>query len=129
MQAALRTRLLNAAPVAAIVGTRINWGARPQGEAYPSLVLTLVSDARPQSFKGLIDSRFTGVQIDCYGASVAQVVSLREAVISAIVPAATVSGVIFDRAFVDTVRNLNSHSETGIVYRDSIDARFWHRSE
>jgi hypothetical protein len=128
MQTQLRTRLLSASPVSALVGTRINWGARPQGEAYPSLVLTLISDPRPQHFAGLINSRSTMVQIDCYGTTAAQAAALREAVISAIVPAATVGGVIFDRAFIDMVRNINSHSETGIVYRDIIEARVWHRS-
>ena len=128
MQTQIRTRLLDDSPVAAIAGTRINWGARPQGEAYPSIVLTLISDARPQNFKANIDSRFSVVQIDCYGATAAQATALREAVISAIVPPATVGGVIFDRAFIDMVRNLNSHTETGIVYRDVIEARVWHRS-
>ena len=128
MQAELRTRLLGNATVAGIVGTRIDWGARPQGDPYPSVVLTLVNDARPQTFKGNITSRATIVQIDCYGVSSAQVATLREAVISAIVPTATVGGIIFDRAFIQTVRNLNTISDTGIVYRDSIDCQVWHRS-
>lgn len=128
MQTQLRTRLLNNATVSGIVGTRIDWGARPQGDPYPSLVLTLVNDERPQSFSGNISSRATIVQIDCYGVSVAQVATLREAVISAIVPSATVGGIIFDRAFIQTVRNMSSISDTGIVYRDSIDCQVWHRS-
>lgn len=126
METQLRARLKADSAVAAIVGTRINWGVRPQGEAYPSLVLTLVSDGRPQSMGGLIECRETLVQFDCYGTTRAQAAALREAVIAAITPAATVSGVKFIRSFVDTVRNLDAHTDTGIVFRDSVDARVWH---
>lgn len=126
METQLRSRLLASSPVTAIVGTRVNWGVRPQGEAYPSIVLTLVADGRPQHMVGLIDLRETRVQIDCYGTTRAQVAALREAVISAIVPTATVSGVYFQRAFINTVRTMDAHTDTGLVFRDMIDAQIWH---
>lgn len=126
METQLRSRLLNASPVSAIVGTRVSWGIRPQGEAYPSIVLSLIADGRPQHMAGIIDMRETRVQIDCYGMTRAQVATLREAVISAIVPAATVSGVYFQRAFINTVRTMDAHTDTGIVFRDMIDAQIWH---
>ena len=128
MQTELRTRLLEDATVSGIVGNRISWGIRPQGEAYPSLVLVLVNDARPQTFTANIAARETVVQIDCYGRTTAEVASLREAVINCIVLAETVGDIEFQRAFVDVVRNANQYSETGRIYRDSIDARIWHRS-
>lgn len=126
METQLRSRLLSASPVSAIVGTRVSWGVRPQGEAYPSIVLSLIADGRPQHMAGNIDMRETRVQIDCYGTTRAQVAALREAVISAIVPAATVSGVYFQRAFINTVRTMDAHTDTGIVFRDMIDAQIWH---
>ena len=128
MQAQLRTRLLNDATVSALVSNRVDWGIRPQGDDYPSVVLTLAADERPQTFTGLIEARETLVQIDCYGRSSAEVLALREAVIACITPGATVGAVTFDRAFINTVRTMNTHSETGKIYRDSIDARVWHRS-
>ena len=126
METQLRTRLKNDAAVAAIVGTRIDWGVRPQGSAYPSIVLNIVSDERPQHMAGNIDARGTLVQIDCYGATRAQVAGLREAVISAITPAATVAPVTFFRSFVQNVRSMDANTDTGLVFRDSVDVQVWH---
>ena len=126
METQLRTRLLNASAVAAIVGNKVHWGVRPQGEAYPSLVLTIVSDPRPQDYKGNIAHRSTRVQADCYGTTRAQAVSLREAVIAAIVPTATVGGVTFRRAFVNNVVNRDGYTDTGLVFRDMVDFDIWH---
>lgn len=126
METQLRTRLLDDAPVAAIVGTKVHWGVRPQGEAYPSLVLMIVSDPRPQDYKGNIAHRPTRVQADCYGTTRAQAVALRESVIAAIVPTATVGGVTFRRAFVNNVLNRDEYSDTGLVFRDMVDFEIWH---
>lgn len=126
METQLRTRLLNALPAAAIVGSKVHWGVRPQGEAYPSLVLTIVSGDRPQHMDGNIDARSTIVQFDCYGTTRAQSVALREAVINAIVPAAVVSGVTFFRSFVQNLRTMDAHTDTGLVFRDSLDIQVWH---
>jgi len=126
MEIALRSRLLNASPVSTIVGTRIYWGVRPQGSAYPAIVLTIVSDSRDQDYKGFVSLWQTRVQIDCYGLDRATVVALREAVITAIAPAGTFYGSKFGRAFIDTVQNLGANSETGFIHRDKIDALIWH---
>lgn len=126
METAFRTRLKNDAGVAALVGNRIDWGVRPQGSISPCVVLTIVSDPRPQHMGGNIDQRATRVQLDCYGPTRASVVTLREAVIAAILPPAVVSGVDFQRAFIDTVRNFDAHTDTGVVFRDMIDAQIWH---
>jgi hypothetical protein len=128
MEVQLRARLLANSPVAAIVANRISWGVRPQGEAYPSLVLTVIDDPRPQTFKANIDVRSTLVQMDCYGITRAQVAALREAAISAIVPPAIQGSVEFLRAFIDTVRGMDMRTETGVIYRDTVDVRIWHRS-
>jgi hypothetical protein len=37
MQTALRTRLLADATISGIVGTRIDWGLRPQAKALPAI--------------------------------------------------------------------------------------------
>lgn len=126
METQIRTRLLNASPVSAIVGTKVSWGVRPQGEAYPSLVLTIVSGDRPQHMDGLIDARATIVQFDCYGTTRAQSVALRESVIAAILPAIVVSGVTFFQSFVQNIRTIDVHTDTGLVFRDSLDVQVWH---
>lgn len=125
-ETALRTRLKDASPVAAIVAARIDWTVRPERSAYPAVVLQLVADGRPQHMKGLQTYRPTRVQIDCFAESAAQKTALREAVIAAILPEAEVSGTSFRRATINTVRDLSANSETGFVHRDSIDALFWH---
>jgi len=126
METQLRTRLLNDATVSAIVGIKVHWGVRPQGEAYPSLVLTIVNDPRPQDYQGNINHRATRVQADCYGLTRAQAVALREAVIAAIVPTATVGGVTFRRAFINNVLSRDEYTDTGLVFRDMVDFEIWH---
>jgi hypothetical protein len=126
METALRTRLKNAAGVSTIVGTRIDWTERPQRSAYPAVVLTLVSDVRSQHMAGFDTFRPTRVQIDCFATTAAQKVSLREAVIAAIVPAATQSGVEFLRAQDISVTDRSKNTETGFVHQDLIDLTIWH---
>lgn len=125
-ETALRARLLNDAAVAGIVGTRINWTLRPQTEAYPSIVLTTVSDVRDQHFEAFQGFRASRVQFDCYCLTRAAVAPLREAVIAAIEDAGTFSGVRFGQVAQVTVRDLSADTDTGFVHRDSIDAQIWH---
>lgn len=127
METALRSRLLDDADVTAIVTERVHWSVRPQDDELPSLVLQVISDPRPQTYKGAVGMRQTRVQLDCYAADRAGAVALREAVIAAITPAGTFFGTKFQRAFIDTVRDLGAHSDTAdFVHRDSIDALIWH---
>lgn len=126
MEEALRSRLKAAAPVAALVGTRIDWGTRPQGDPYPSVVLKVISDPMPQDYKGFVGMRQTRVQIDCLAEDRAEAVALRKAVIPAIIAGGTYYGTRFGRAFIDSVRDLGAKTDTGFVHRDSIDALIWH---
>ncbi|ALJ14121.1 tail completion protein gp17 [Sphingopyxis macrogoltabida] len=126
MEEALRSRLKAAGPVAAIVGTRIDWGLRPQGDPYPSVVLKVISDPMPQDYKGFIAMRETRVQIDCLADDRLTAIALRKAVITAIVAGGTYFGTRFGRAFIDSVRDLGAKTGTEFVHRDSIDALIWH---
>lgn len=128
-ETALRKRLLDDAAVRAIVSTRVDWSLRPQGDPYPSVVLTLVSDPRPQHLNGFHPLRETRVQIDCYAAhdKPAQAVALRDAVIDAIsTPRVKLGGVRFDRVRINNVLERGDQTETGtFVHRQLIDASFW----
>lgn len=69
MQQELRALMLADPGVAALVGPRIDWGSRPQGEALPAICLTTV-------FGGPVDHSLDGpglyrsrVQVDCFAAS------------------------------------------------------------
>lgn len=67
MEEALRTLLLGNPAVAALVGSRVDWGMRPQGSLLPAICLTTVSDApvnHSLDGPGVSQAR---VQIDCFG--------------------------------------------------------------
>lgn len=125
-ETALRQRLKDDTAVKAIVGTRINWTERPQREAFPAVVLQIIADDRSQHMKGNNGYRATRVQADCYGTKRDTVAQLREAVIAALLPEATVSPVSFRRGFVNTVIDRSQNTETGFVHRDLIDLTIWH---
>lgn len=125
-ETALRTRLKDNAPVAALVGTRIDWTVRPQKTALPALVLTLISDNRAQHMGGFNGFRETRVQVDCYAGTAKLACELRDAVIAAIAPAATVSTTEFLRSFINNVIDRSENSDTGFVHRQLVDVNIWH---
>lgn len=61
--------LLGAGSVSALVGSRVNWGAHPQGEPLPAIVLTLVDDIEGRSYTGPNGLSQGRVQVDCYAAT------------------------------------------------------------
>ncbi len=125
-QGALRARLLAAAPVTALVAQRVYWVERPQASALPAVTLQTISDTRPQhmtNFDGLDVAR---VQVDVWGLSYSQVKAIAESVINAVVAQATSNGIRFDRAFIDSIRDLGERTETQFIHRTSIDMIFHH---
>lgn len=127
METALRARLKDNAGVAAIT-TQIDWTVRPQGSELPAIVLTGIADQRDQHFLGNATYRPTRLQVDCYAATKATAVALREAVIAALLPEATKNGVTFLRSFVNTVLDRGDQTETGFIHRELIDLSCWHNA-
>lgn len=119
METALRSRIK-------AVADEVHWSVRPQNTPLPCVVLTVVADNRSQNMGGLDTFRDTRVQIDCYGATYKAAADLREAVIDAVLPEATVSGVTFLRAFVNTVLDRGDQTEAGFIHREMIDLSLWH---
>jgi hypothetical protein len=126
MQAELRTRLKDDATVSGLVGTRIDWITRPQGKALPAITLQTVSDPRPQHMSGNQDTRQTMVQADCWGSTYASARATADAVVACIIPAGDVGEIRFLRSFVDNERDGAEDTETGLVYRVSVDLRITH---
>lgn len=126
MEAAIASRLLNDTTVAGLVSSRVDWGVRKEGDPYPAICLTVISDERSQDYKSFVSLWRTRVQVDCFALTRLEAVQLREAVIAAVTPAGTFYGTKFGRASIDTVRDLGAHTATGFVHRDSIDALIWH---
>lgn len=69
MDQALVTYLRDTAAIAALVGTHIDWGLRPQGSALPALGLTVISRIPVDSDEGDSGLYQTRVQVDCWAAS------------------------------------------------------------
>lgn len=125
MEVALRARLKDNVLVSAIT-PRVFWSVRDQGSALPCIVLTLVSDIPTQHMAGFNTFHSTRVQVDCYAATKAASVELRAAVITALAPEETKSGVRFLRAFINSVADRGEQTDAGFIYRESLDFTLWH---
>jgi hypothetical protein len=115
MQQALRTRLLNDATIAGLVGTRIDWDARPQGKPLPAITLAMV-DTRDQHMGGPQVTRSSIIQVDCWASKANDAHTLADAVIAELQPALTVSGIRFLGAFL-TATSMSEDTDNGLVYR------------
>jgi hypothetical protein len=129
MEAALRARLLAAAPVVALVGQRVTWVERPQAAALPGITFTNITDDRAQSFSGFDGLQPGYVQVDVWARTYAEGKAIKEALIGTnvtpgpLVAGGIFSGVRFTRGFV-TARDLSEKTDTAFIYRPSIDLTF-----
>ena len=127
-QGALRARLIAAAPVTALVAQRIYWVDRPQAAALPAITLQTITQLRPQHMGGFDGLDFARVQIDVWALTYGAVQPIVEAVIAALVPAHSGNGIRFDRAFIDSIRDLGERTETQFIHRASLDMIFHHNT-
>lgn len=123
MQAGVRTRLIG------LAGGRVYWGERPQGTAFPAIVLQVISDPRPTHLKGYQELRSTLVQLDVYATTYAAALAIARQAIAIMKVPATVSGKVFSACFVDNQRDTIEVVETSKVYRQSVDLSQWHIGE
>ncbi len=125
----LRTRLIDDALVGAAVGSAIYWRIRPQSKSLPAIVLTIISDPRPQHLEGFHSLRDTRVQLDCYGRTYDETRALRDDVITAIASYARVGGTRFDHAEIENVLDRGDDTPAGFQHCHAIDATIWHGKE
>jgi hypothetical protein len=130
MEAALRARLLGAAPVAALLPDYTPPGEgprktvfneeRPQSSPLPALLISIISDIRAQTLSGwdMLEAR---AQVDVLATSFAQKKALKEAVITALAPAQEINGIQFMRATDIAAVPRNERTETQFIFRDAID--------
>ena len=121
--------LLADAGTTALVGNRMNWNARPQGNALPAIVLTNVSrqtDYHSQGPSGYVQSR---VQVDCYGATYGSSIALSRAVQARLSGLRMVQGgTHFLGVFVDSERQSYEEGSGGVwMHRVSIDFMVHHK--
>lgn len=125
-QAALRARLIAAAPVTALVGTRVHWIERPQGGALPAITLQSITEFREQHFRGFHGLQRARVQVDVWANSYSDARKLMDAAIDAVSPASQSNGVMFSRGFLDGIRDLGERAGDRLIYRKSADLIIHH---
>lgn len=118
---ALHSRLTGAAPVSAIVGTKVYWVKVPQNQARPYIRLQTISDTRPQHLQGYDSARVTRVQCDCFAETYAVARDLAEKVIAAVATPGTFGGIFFGRIKAEGPRDLGEDVGTTFVHRTSVD--------
>lgn len=126
MQEALRKRLAEAGPVAALVATRISWIIRSQGGALPAITLQTISGGNETDYTANQQTQTSRVQIDVWGKTYASVRALAAAVIAAVEPPHSGNGIRFERSFLDNQRDLGEQTDAGFIHRISLDFIIWY---
>ena len=124
MQSDLRSRLLADATISGLVGTRVDWDARPQGKPLPSITLSMV-DVRDQHMGGPQATRRTVLQVDCWADKPITSHTLAEAVINELQPQADVGSTRFLGAFL-TSTSMSEDTDNGMVFRVMVRGDLWH---
>lgn len=129
MEAALTDHLLASAALVALVGSRITWDERPQGDVLPAVVLQWIDGVPEYSDEGFAGLTASRLQIDCWathqpgknGSTLAKQVA--RLVIAALPVSITVSDVEFQGIFPETIRDFPPEMAAAQipVFRRSID--------
>jgi hypothetical protein len=128
-QSGVRARLLADTTILAGVVNRVYWGERPQGTAYPAIVLQTISDPRPAHLKDYDGARSTLVQMDVMATTYKAALDIARAGIAALKEPETISGKIFGPAFVDSQRDTVEPSGTSNIHRQSVDLNIRHTGD
>lgn len=129
MEEALIGFMLSDAPLKALVGDRIDWQKRPQGDALPSISMQRVSGVRDYAMQGptgLVQSR---VQVDCWGETYASALAVARAardLLSGIrrhIGATELQGAFIDGERHDFEKEGNAAEG---FHRISMDFQIWH---
>lgn len=130
---ALIARLGPGSRTEALVGTRVYWQRRPQGDPLPAVVLTQIGERRDQHLQGLDDMAVATVQASAFaieqragGGGYGEARELVEAVIADLLPVAEVTdgngaGVVFWRGSVEGPRDLGGSADEGFVHHSQAD--------
>ncbi|MCM3679476.1 DUF3168 domain-containing protein [Sphingomonas paucimobilis] len=133
LEDAIETRLLASDDLTAHIAARVGWTRRLAG--IPAITLQVISDPRPQHFKGFQPTRPTLVQLDVWSADPREAAAIRDLCIAVLAPADTVEDVRFQRAMITSIRSGaepdrsgDSQSYAGELHRESIDFSFLHNA-
>lgn len=126
MEESLVARLMASAAVAAIVSDRIHWSIKPQGQSYPSLLLTVVSPGSQDIYSGRGGLRGGRIQFDCEGPSYGAAKALARAVDAEMALPAVVGAAWFRAASLAGERDSAGQIGTQMIFRTSLDLMVWH---
>lgn len=129
MEAALTSVLLNYAPLQALVGTRVNWNVRRQGEAAPFVILQVISKGRSPHYQGhdaIIQSR---VQVDVWGSTKSECLSIASVIQTRLLNfRGTAAGTEIQGIFFEMERDgYDAPSTPDKFFRVSTDYMIWHK--
>jgi len=129
MEEALRAALAGDDDVAALVGTRIHWAERPQGNALPAIVLHRIAGGRDYHGAGASGLVRSLVQADCWAATYTDAKTLARAAASALSGlASTIGGTELQGIFIRSERDMPPEPDGGAerYHRVSLDLELWH---
>ncbi|MBB4001592.1 DUF3168 domain-containing protein [Aurantimonas endophytica] len=129
MEEALAAHLLATAGLTALVGNRVNWNARPQASATPSVVLTRVGGTPDYTMAGASGLVETRVQIDAWGKTYSSAIGVSRAVKTVLSGfSATVGAIMFQGSFLESERQSFEQGSGGEEFhRVSLDFIIWHK--
>jgi hypothetical protein len=132
MEAALTSKLLGNASLAALVGGRVHWDALPRSVSKrPFVILQLVSGGDDYHMRGVSALRNWQVQIDAWGETADQAKAVSGAVRTALSGfSGTVNDVVFDGVFLVRERGGKGTAADGNdLSRRSMDFDFHWKKE
>jgi hypothetical protein len=117
IEADVRTALIAAAAVTALVGTRIAAGVMPEGELRPYVTYQLISAQRPGSMSAHGTLRNARVQFNCWSQSYSEAKQIAQAVQDAI-EASPLFDVVFNG-------DLDLYDDATDCYYVAVDYSVW----
>ena len=130
MEEAIRSLLMAKTAISAVVGTRIDWGVRPQGSALPAIIINGISGV-PQIPLMMIAGMWTKsrIQIECWARTALVCRNLADAIGG---PFGLFTGYRGDhcktrlRTFIVDRRSDQDSDAQGALHRTMLDAMVWH---
>jgi len=127
--AALLARLQASAAVTAIVGTKVYWIQRPQGDPVPAVVLRHSGGTDVETLDDVADLTEARVTVDCFGRSDVETKALARAVKAAVKPPGLQGDFSFDASEVSGPIDLGEQGIAGWEHRASLDCVIRHGAE
>jgi hypothetical protein len=135
MDEALRDLLLETAAIAGVVGRRVDWGVRPQGDALPAITLERISGLPHMNQAAPSGWETDRIQIECWGRTYKVAKDLSLVIASPGGPSEPVGLLVGYRGehlgvrlrtFIVGRRSDSDSDSKGPVHRTSVDVMVWH---